>query len=55
MVSTFSATNDVGDIATTVASYTFSSWLINGGYFFITGLRTSGTETLQLVKMTIEV
>jgi hypothetical protein len=55
MASTFSATNDSGDIATTVASYTFSSWLINGGYFFITGLRTSGTETLQLVKMTIEV
>ena len=55
MASTFSATNDAGDIATTVASYTFSSWLINGGYFFITGLRTSGTETLQLVKMTIEV
>lgn len=55
MISTASFNNDIGDIATTVASYTFSSWLINGGYFFITGLRTSGTETLQLVKMSIEV
>lgn len=55
MISTASFTNDAGDIATTVASYTFSSWLINGGHFFITGLRTSGTETLQIVKMSIEV
>ena len=53
--STFSVSNDVGDIATTVDTFTFSSWLATGGYFFITGLRTSGTETLQLLKMTIEV
>ena len=55
MTSTFSATNDTGDQATPVATYTISSWLATGGVFFITGLRTSGTETLQAVKMTIEV
>ena len=55
MTSSFSATNDTGDQATPVATYTISSWLETGGYFFITGLRLTGTETLQSVKMTIEV
>jgi len=55
MTSSFSATNDTGDQATPVATYTISSWLATGGVFFITGLRLTGTETLQSVKMTIEV
>ena len=55
MISTFSATNDTGDQATSVANYSSPSWLANGGTFFITGLRLTGTETLQPVKMTIEV
>jgi hypothetical protein len=47
--------NDIGDFATTVSSFSFSSWLVNGGKFFITGLRASGTDTIQSLGITIEV
>ena len=53
--STFAAFNDIGDIATTVDSFSFSSWLVNGGKFFITGLRAAGTDTIQSLGITIEV
>jgi hypothetical protein len=38
-----------------VSSFSFSSWLVNGGKFFITGLRASGTDTIQSLGITIEV
>ena len=53
--STFAAGTDLGDIATTVNSFSFSSWLVNGGKFFITGLRAAGTDTIQSLGITIEV
>jgi len=53
--STFAAFNDIGDLATTVESFSFSSWLNTGGKFFITGLRVGGTDTIQSLGITIEV
>ena len=55
LLSTASSSADTATVNNTSASYTFTSWLANGGTFFITGLRLTGTETLQNVKMTIEV
>ena len=55
LLSTANASGDAATVSSTSESYTFTSWLANGGYFFLTGLRTSGTETLQLLKITIEV
>ena len=55
LLSTASSSADTATVNNTSASYTFTSWLANGGVFFITGLRLTGTETLQNVKMTIEV
>jgi hypothetical protein len=55
MNSTISAANDLGDNATTVDSFSFSSWLVTGGKFFITGLRSGGTDTIQSLGITIEV
>ena len=47
--------NDIGDFATTVSSFSFTDWLPRGGKFFITGLRASGTDTIQSLGITIEV
>jgi hypothetical protein len=55
LLSTSNASGDNGTVSNVSQSYTFTSWLANGGHFFITGLRLTGTETLQSVKMTIEV
>ena len=55
LLSTANASGDTATVSSTSESYTFTSWLANGGTFFITGLRLTGTETLQPVKMTIEV
>lgn len=51
---TFSASNDIGDIASSVVQFSFTNWLVGGGVFFLTGLRTSGTETLQLYQLHLE-
>jgi hypothetical protein len=53
--SSFAAANDIGDIATTVDSFSFTEWLPKGGKFFITGLRAAGTDTIQSLGITIEV
>jgi hypothetical protein len=53
--STFAAANDLGDLATTVDSFSFTEWLPKGGQFFITGLRAAGTDTIQSLGITIEV
>jgi hypothetical protein len=55
LLSTANASGDASTVSSTSQSYTFTSWLANGGHFFITGLRLTGTETLESVKMTIEV
>jgi len=55
LLSTANAAGDITISASASQSYTFTSWLATGGVFFITGLRLTGTETLQSVKMTIEV
>lgn len=55
LLSTANSSADTATVSSTSESYTFTSWLANGGTFFITGLRLTGTETLQNVKMTIEV
>ena len=53
--STFAAGTDIGDLATTVDSFSFTEWLPKGGKFFITGLRAAGTDTIQSLGITIEV
>jgi hypothetical protein len=54
--STFSTSNDVGDVVgATAATLSFTNWLVGGGVFFITGLRSSGTDTLQLINISLEV
>ena len=55
MNSTYAVGSDIGDNATTVESFSFSSWLNTGGKFFITGLRAGGTDTIQSLGITIEV
>jgi len=55
MNSTFNSFFDYSDFGTTVNSFSFSSWLVNGGKFFITGLRSGGTDTIQSLGITIEV
>jgi hypothetical protein len=55
LASTFSASNDVGDFTSTVATFTFTNWLVGGGVFFVTGLRSAGTDTLQLINISLEV
>jgi hypothetical protein len=55
MNSTFNSFFDYGESSTTVDSFSFSSWLVNGGKFFITGLRSGGTDTIQSLGITIEV
>lgn len=54
---TFSASSDTGDYNTFpgVVTQTFTNWLVGGGVFFVTGLRSSGTDTMQLINMSIEV
>ena len=47
--------NDTLITTTTVSSFSFSSWLVNGGKFFITGLRAAGTDTIKSLGVTIEV
>jgi len=53
--STAATGSDIGDISSTVDSFSFSSWLVTGGKFFITGLRAAGTDTIQSLGITIEV
>lgn len=53
--STFSTSNDVGDNTSTVATFTFTNWLVGGGKFFVTGLRSAGTDTVQLINLSLEV
>ena len=53
--SDFSNSSDVGDIVSTVQTFTFSGWLVGGGVFFMTGLRSSGTDTMKLINMSLEV
>lgn len=55
MNSTASNFNDTLILTTTVSSFSFSSWLVNGGKFFITGLRVGGTDTIKSLGVTIEV
>jgi hypothetical protein len=56
LASTFSTSNDVGDVVgATVATFTFTNWLVGGGVFFVTGFRGSGTDTLQLINISLEV
>ena len=55
LTSTFSNSSDVGDLLSSVATFTFTNWLVGGGVFFMTGLRSSGTDTMQLINMSIEV
>jgi hypothetical protein len=55
IASTFSNNNDVGDLLSAVATFTFTNWLVGGGVFFMTGLRSSGSDTMQLINMSIEV
>jgi hypothetical protein len=55
MDSTFNSFFDYGESSTTVASFSFTNWLVNGGKFFITGIRAAGTDTIQSLGITIEV
>lgn len=55
MNSTFNSFFDYGESSTTVVSFSFTNWLVNGGKFFITGIRAAGTDTIQSLGITIEV
>jgi hypothetical protein len=55
MNSTFNSFFDYGESSTTVVSFSFTNWLVNGGKFFITGIRGAGTDTIQSLGITIEV
>jgi hypothetical protein len=52
--STSAVGSDIGDFGT-VESFSFTNWLNTGGKFFITGLSSGGTDTIQSLGITIEV